>query len=131
MIRERLDVEEKGSVTVMDRLTKPVGTYLLQADVESIVLRVFDTTSGTPGVMVYSELLDVEDVIEDVANTALPWDRDTIGSTFRHVLEGYHVFKSGGKTYRLEYVIETDPEQKLGQMTVTKFVDVRSRLTSA
>jgi hypothetical protein len=132
-IRERLSVVEGGNLSVRHRIELPDGTTLKQADVETIQRAVYDASGAAPATEV--ELgaggLDAVDAILDTPSTDLPWDRDTTGFTFQDDIDGRYIFTSGGQTLRVEYTIETNPDKVYGLQTITKFVDVRSRLTSA
>lgn len=97
----RLDpVYQGASFNLASMINKVVGvtlTPIVQADLSAIALAVYDSTNTATAV--YTEDLTIADVIFD---TAQPWDKDSDGYNFLHVIDP-DALPAGGKTYHFEY----------------------------
>lgn len=103
------------------RLEGGEGTAVVQADVSSWELRIFDITGSTPATAIYTDTgnaatdtnPDGAAILTDTLRTDGYWEgKDDDGYNFRHtvqasVLDAADAHLEGGKTYRLEYEIIT------------------------
>lgn len=106
--------KEDGSCSVLARLTARgasgaatgvdgEGSWVQQADVSSIGMKLFDLDSDTPDTPTETETLTVSSVVLDTPDeTGEVWDVDDIGYNFVHDLANTY-FPSPLRRYRVEY----------------------------
>lgn len=122
--------ERSDFAWTMAQVCNSSGAPLRIADISSVNLFVYDKTSTTPGVSIYSTGITVpltgvggcfSDVLRRNGDTpptgqpAVPWTENNVGCNFAHYLYQALVFpggptdpvEAGGHTYRLEYRITT------------------------
>lgn len=75
--------------------------WLLQANVHTVVRKVYDLSSSTPSTAINTQSLTVADVIYD---TAQSWSKDSVGWNFADAIPGT-VMTSPGSTYRVDYTV--------------------------
>lgn len=97
----RQTIWEDGDATEMARF-QVNGVNGVQADVTSIVRKVFDLASDTPTTAIATDTLTVANVVFDTLQTDARWTKDSTGYNFRDRIAGTN-FPTGGHTYRVEY----------------------------
>jgi hypothetical protein len=124
-------VDEGGWIVTLARVYTPDGTLLVQADVSSITLRVFNRSTLTrPSEPICpTATLLAADVVFDTLQSDTWWTVDLaggLGYNFRHTMKpGISPWENaelrGGEKYQLEYTIETG---LFGPIRVIHVVDV-------
>lgn len=86
----------------MSRVYGAAATAILQADLSSIALYVYDrTTQEQVGVTL---ALTVSAVIFDTLQTDARWTKDATGYNFRTTISGATYFPDGDTSYRVEII---------------------------
>jgi hypothetical protein len=105
-----LRVNEGQPFTFTERVQHQDKTDILQVEIDSISLRIFDDSVGDGHTAVhYDDSIDILLSVFDTLQVDGLWDRDSSGYNFKHVFDetdSLDVFLSGGKSYRLEYRFE-------------------------
>lgn len=91
---------EDSGCQIMARIVGNDAANIVQADITSITLDVYDQSSDTQTVT--DEALTVASVVFDTLQTDARWTVDATGYNFRHTAEAAK-FPTGGSRYRLEY----------------------------
>lgn len=90
---------EDGGYTMLSRIMGAAASAILQADLTSISITVYDTTDNSTAQAATS--LDKTAVIFDTLQTDARWTRDSTGYNFRYTIPAT-TFASGERTYRAE-----------------------------
>lgn len=93
-------VFEDSALYLMGRGKGPGGAYMLQADIQSIDLKVFE--QGKPGTVIDTQTLTVSQVVFDTLQTDARWTKDATGYNFRYQTLVTQL-PDGGKTYVFEF----------------------------
>jgi len=102
-ITHRIFALEGDDITVRGRPVTEDGTALLQANISTILLNIFDTTSSTSATAIHTETLPVDQMFFSSLQITKGWRKDAIGYSFEHQVDGAALVE-GGRVYRLEYV---------------------------
>lgn len=93
---------QRGIVIVLARIEGEDGNPLLQADIDTITLKVTDEYGDTAA-PIYTESIDPADVIFDTLQVGDPrWKLDEIGFNFLHQVDG-DATRIFSRTLRFEY----------------------------
>ncbi len=98
-------VPEGTHVTLLGRVREADNSLLVQADVDNIVLRVFERPVDSPAAEVFSETLTVADVVFDSMQTDARWRGDSVGYNFRYTITAPQLVAKGGVATRYEVTI--------------------------
>lgn len=104
-IKATIETWEDTDVTVMARITGGDGENIVQADVSTITLNVYDCSEVPIGDPVITSGVDVATTVFDTLQTPSDdprWTTDTTGYNFASTITGT-VFSTGGHVYRAEY----------------------------
>jgi hypothetical protein len=97
------NVAESSVVVYMARFVKMSdGTAMIRGDVSTVVLTIRTVPDGTT---VTSELLTAANTFETALKTDALWDIDTIGYTFKHVIDGETLLVSANVKHEFLYTI--------------------------
>ena len=124
---------QNEDIFTLARVVNPLQTPILQADVGSVALKVYDlsTQSTTPVYTIASIAVGL--VISDTPQTTYGWSQDAIGWNFKHRLEvtalGLGISLIGGHTYRLEYKLQSTGAQDWNYLYVNKVVTILPQLS--
>lgn len=96
--------EQTAGACLMGRGKGLDNTYFVQADFDSITLKIFDHADPTVPINGDNgEALVVSEVVFNSLQTNdARWTRDSTGYNFKHVLSADHL-PMGGRKYRFEY----------------------------
>ena len=125
----------------LGQIAGPDGVLLVQSDVSTIDLTVYDITTGTPGTAVVTltglSPSTAPAIIQNSGTLANGWVEDAIGYNLAHYLKLSQVGASnvqGGHVYRLEYTVHTDAFDgsagNWGDLVGVRDVTVRSSMSS-
>jgi hypothetical protein len=94
---------EDSSASFLARIRKANGGLIQQSDINSILVKVFNThaSSVTP---VYSDTLVISSVIFNTLQTGEQWGLDATGYNFIHTVPAT-AFATPSKNHRVEYKI--------------------------
>ncbi len=104
-MQTQLHVPEGTHVTLLGRARTEDNSLLVQADVDNIVLRVFERPVDSPAAEVFSETLTVADVVFDSMQTDARWRGDSVGYNFRYTITAPQLVAQGGVATRYEVTI--------------------------
>jgi hypothetical protein len=97
---------EGQHVTTSARVVRPDDVALVQSDVSSVSVKVFDLSSNAPDTAIATLAPAVSSVIFNTLQNDGYWSLDGTGYNLRHTVAGSN-FPRGGRTYRVEYEIVT------------------------
>lgn len=107
----RVIVPEGTFVTLLGRARTEDNTLLVQADVDNIVLRVFEQPADAPASEVYSTSLAKASVVFDTMQTDARWRGDSVGYNFKYVVNAKQLVARGGVTTRYEVTVNLASNQ--------------------
>jgi hypothetical protein len=122
---------QNEDIITLARVVNPQQSPILQADVNSVALKVYDlSTQSTTAVYTVASIA-VGLVVSDTLQTTYGWSQDATGWNFKHRLEVGLVTGGliGGHTYRLEYKLQSTGTQDWNYLYVNKVVTILPQLS--
>ena len=114
-----------------DRLRTVDGAFIKSANVDSVEIQVFDRSSATPNVAVFSDILTgAAQLVGVVFDTLQGWDVDIHGFNFSHTLGTNDLVKVGGRRYSGEITIRYLVPTNLGTQHILYDIYVRPGVTT-
>lgn len=101
-----ITIPEGQDVTIWLRLTNAERDLILQADMETILVNVFDTSASDQSIPIFQDDLVVPTVMFSALQLSGGWRQDADGYAFKYELPG-DVLGEGGRVYRVEVVFRT------------------------
>lgn len=110
LMRYRLHAPEGTYITLLGQFYTEDQTQLVQADVDTIRLHVFEQPASAPASEVYSTSLTTSAVVFDTMQTDARWTGDGTGYNFRYTVDAPQLLGKGGATmiYEVEIVLLSD-----------------------
>lgn len=102
----RIQVVEGESVTLRARPTDEDGSTVFQANVETILVSVFDKQRADQTTAIYEQELLPAEVMYSTRQLDRGWRTDSTGYTFKYALPA-NILIEGGRVYRIEVVLRT------------------------
>jgi hypothetical protein len=117
---EGQDIEPIARVVGLD------GEVVVQADISSIALEVYDEDSDTPTTSVLSAVPVVASTIFDTLQVDSRWGEDDIGYNFRYAILASALTAVGGHTYRCEFLLTPSSGGPIPVVGFFKCIPLRS-----
>lgn len=117
-------VREGESPTVIARVRTDDGFPLENAQVETWDFDIFDLSSDTPSVAIFTILDQTADLLVDLT-TGNGWNLDAIGGNFFHRINAADFGCVGNKSYRFVWTIHTLPDT-FGDIVVSALIGIKS-----
>lgn len=96
------EVHEGSPAVLLGRITGLDGARILQADIDTITRKTFDTSTKPGTTAVDETTLTIGDAISDTLKTDARWTVDATGYNFEDTVPA-SVLVTGGHVYRVEY----------------------------
>ena len=122
---------QNEDIFTLARVVNPQQNAILQTDVNTIVLKVYDLSVPSTTPVFTDNTLVPGQVISNTLQTTYGWSQDAIGWNFKHRLEIEDVTGGliGGHTYRLEFKLQSQGDQDWNYLYVNKVVTILPQLS--
>ena len=120
----KITVYESQNATTAARVVDQYGEPLVATDLSGdlVDLRVYDMSTGQPTLV--QSVTDIGGTMSALTVDGL-WTIDAEGYNFKHTFDGSTALK-GGKTYNLEYTLNTDSLGPIYVVTTVRVVALSS-----